>query len=273
MKKIIILSVGFFFALAFYSKEETMTAAAIKDEHKNNLTDSVQLAEYIKKLKFKYVEDSYEDVSRVIDWNEVDDLLLKQNTRCCDGTIFYAPDSLFKIYLIKSETCGIVCDPHWESYIVAKDNHKVYQSKIRFLSDIQNIAKLPDNKYLILQTSYMNVSTGKETSIVMDCRTAALISLKNDSLFFLPVLNKTTDKKVLNDFFNTNAKGLELCQPENFSTEKPFYNFDEKTNELNYGFGKRYRQNNTDSLVSGILVYKNGEFLSLKRSAVFVEHK
>jgi hypothetical protein len=270
MKKLL-SSLGVLVVLLICSSYKTIITTCKED--KKDPKDSLQLAEYIKKLKFKYVGDAYEDVSRVIDWNEVDDLLLKQNTRCCDGTTFYAPDSLFKIYLIKSETCGKVCDPHWESYIVAKDNHKVYQSRIRFLTDIQNITKLPDNKYLILQTSYMNAATGKETSMVMDCRTAALISFKNDSLFFHPVLNKTTDRKVFKLFFNTDAKGLELCQQENFPAEKPSYSFNTETNELNYNFGKHYGQNNTDSIISGTLVYKNGEFIPLKQSITFVEKK
>src|SRR5687767_2275578 len=75
----------------------------------NDALDSTQLKRYVNAVKLKYA-DWHGDSLDSINWDVVDSLLSDGRTTCCDGNIFYSPDSSFKIYVIKGESCGGYCN-------------------------------------------------------------------------------------------------------------------------------------------------------------------
>lgn len=264
----LLVTLGSIVLLSSCSTKHTETAASESTAFiRNDITDSTQLQRLVKAAELKYAGLS-EDSLDTVNWDVVDSLLSDGGTTCCDGNIFYSPDSLFKIYVIKGESCGGYCNVFWESCAYSADNSKLSGSHEFSFTDILNIVKMPDDKYLIIQREGGRAAS----AIFVDCRTAALVSLRNDSLIFHPVLKNIADENLVKDFYNE-ITGLSFCQEHYVPSNEPSIQYHAATKELVYNIGKNYAyccQVETDSSINGTLKYEDGAFKFLKHSTKFL---
>jgi hypothetical protein len=254
--------------LLFSCSNKHTKSTTSKNIRNNGAADSLQLKRYVNTAKLNYADWNGDSLD-IVNWDVVDSLLNEGRINCCDGKIFYAPDSLFKIYVIEGEGCGAYCNPFWESYACSADNRKLSASQEFSFTNILNIHKLPDDKYLILQQEW-----GRAASVLsVDCRMATLVSLRNDSLIFHHVLKDIEDENLMKDFYY-GITGLSFCQEHYIPSGELSVQYNARTNELAYNFGRNYAyccQLETDSLISGSLKYEDGAFKFLKHSTKFIE--
>lgn len=168
-----------------------------------------------------------------------------------DGQIFYAPDSSFSIFLYEGEDCGAYCNPFWESYIHYLKNGYEIIEKSDFKA-ITAIHKLPDGKYLILESSY-----GRPASVLtVECRKAHLLSFSKEGLRWHPIRHRSGDT-------------FEFCQENEVDMETtPYLNFDTNSLALSYFYGNNYLYSHgldLDTLRKGELNYLDGRFVVNKK--------
>ncbi|GAL85128.1 hypothetical protein MYP_2356 [Sporocytophaga myxococcoides] len=233
----------------------------------NSNLDSIRIINFINNLKLDFVSGDI-DTSSIIDWDSVNEVLYMQQTTCCDGRVVYSPDSLFKIYVILGQSCGGYCNPFWESHVYSKLGNKLLMKVDSPFNYITDIYKLHDNKYLIFQEEFYRAASVLSVS----CRTALIVSIKHDSLIFYPVIKDVTDDNFSKDFqFDNNS--FTFCQEHNIS-EEPELTFDTLISTLYYRFGRNYAyccELDSDSLITGSLIYDNGEFKKLNHEVKFIE--
>jgi hypothetical protein len=241
---------------------------------RKKFADSVLMDNHLKMVKLNYL--GWDGASLdTVDWNTVDSVLHESRISCCDGKITYAPDSLFKIYIISGESCGMYCNPFSESYAYSADNVKLAFSDEFSFTDITDIFTLPDNKYLVLQESW-----GRAASVLsVNCLRASLVSLRNDSLIFYLMINTDSAARFKNEEYNSDdiyyeRTGLSFCQESPGPVFEPGVHYNPSTRELSYSFGRNYAyccQVDTNALITGTLKYEAGEFKIMEHKLKFLE--
>jgi hypothetical protein len=166
-----------FFIVLFYSFNLFPTDKSSKRLHKNTSEDSLLLIQYRQKIIMEIFElDSF------INEEEKQIYLEQTNFNLQDGSVKYAPDSTFKIFVIEGDDCGASCSNFYYSFI-----HYIYSGKEIAMpadfTDIDTIYELEKNKYLILKSS----SEHPVGPVYNYCKSADLVSFTADSVYYHPI--------------------------------------------------------------------------------------
>jgi len=234
-----------FFIVLFYSFYLFPTDNSLKKLHKNKAEDSLLLIQYRQKI----LNEIFEFDSLMTE--EEKQLYLEEtNFNLQKGSVKYAPDSTFKIFIIEGDDCGASCSNFYYSFI----HYIFYKKEIALPSnftDIDTICKLEKNKYLILQSS----SEHPVGPVYNYCKTADLVTFKADSVYYHPILYKGDST-------------FKVCQQESAVTEsQPFITYNTKQKLLNYSYAYNYAYEldlDIDTIRTGSFKYLNGKFILQK---------
>lgn len=234
-----------FFIVLFYSFNLFPTDKSSKRLHKNTSEDSLLLIQYQQKIIMEIFElDSF------ITEEEKQIYLEQTNFNLQDGSVKYAPDSTFKIFVIEGDDCGASCSNFYYSFI-----HYFYLGKEIVIpadfTDIDTIYELEKNKYLILQSS----SEHPVGPVYNYCKSADLVSFTADSVYYQPI------------FYKGNS-ALKFCQQESAITEsQPFLTYNTKQKLLDYSYATNYAYQldlDIDTIRTGSFKYVKGQFILQK---------
>jgi hypothetical protein len=239
-----------FFVVLFYSFNLFPTDISLYKLHRNSKEDSLLLIQYRQKI----IKEIFELDSSITE-EEMQKFLEETNFNLQDGLVKYAPDSTFKIFVIEGDDCGASCSNFYYSFI-----HFIFEKKEIALpsdfTDIDTIFKLEKNKYLILQSS----SEHPVGPVYNYCKTADLISITADSVFYHPILHKGDST-------------FKVCQQESAITEsQPFITYNTKQKLLDYSYATNYAYQldlDIDTIRTGSFKYVKGQFV-LQREDVKV---
>lgn len=234
-----------FFIVLFYSFNLFPTDKSSKRLYRSKSEDSLLLIQYHQKILNEIFE-----FDSLINEGQKQLYLEETNFNLQEGSVKYAPDSTFKIFVIEGDDCGASCSNFYYSFI-----HYVYSGKEIALkadfTDIDTIYKLEKNKYLILQSS----SEHPVGPVYNYCKTANLISFTADSVYYQPI----------------NYKGnstFKVCQQESAITEsQPFITYNAKYKLLNYSYAFNYAYEldlDIDTIRTGSFKYVKGQFIFQK---------
>ncbi len=214
--------------------------------------DSLMLKEF-----YLYVQDEYygeeEDLSE--DNLTFDSTYLDQDLDYEGASIHHSPDGMFYILIVEGEGCGAYCNPWWASRIVSSSLNKTYDECP--FTNIQAIHRMPDGKYLVIQSSY-----GRPASVyTVEGRRAHLISFENDELEFHRIAYKYPRGGENTDKYE---KGAIIFEQEHFISNDIFIEYDESQQTLKYQYGRNYLfccQEDSTFIYSGQFKYNSGSFV------------
>lgn len=224
----------------------------IKNQHSEQsfaVSDSILLKKYENQIIGSYIDV---DEPELLSEEKLNELLWENRTGIAESKVTYAPDNSFKIFTLEVHGCGAYCNPSYYSWIHYNLKEKEIIRKIDF-ETIDTIYKLPDNKYLIIDSSWARPAS----VMTVGCVGANLISFSSDSL-------------VMHSFqypekYRYNEGAFGFCQENGVEDEEtPYVNYDKDKKTLNYKYGNNYAYSygvDIDTIRTGYFKYKEGEFI------------
>ncbi len=185
------------------------------------------------------------------------------------GGVHYSPDSLFKIYVVRGESCGAYCNPFWKSEIVLANKQIINNLEFK---DIENIYLMPDGKYLIIEKSF-----GRPASVYTETtKSATLISFQGNKINYHPFDYNYPKYNEIQKDSNYNPSGQLSITQEHFIDTEQYLTYDKKSKKLAYGYGTDFSyccQIDSAYVYKGAFEYQNGKFVHLieKKKHIKVE--
>jgi hypothetical protein len=183
------------------------------------------------------------------------------------GGVYSSPDGLFKILVVRGESCGAYCNPFWESQLILSNRKKINNLSFK---NIEKIYSIPDGKYLIIEESF-----GRPASVFTETtKSATLLSFKEGEInyhpfnFSYPKYNKIKNDKI----YNPSGK-LSFSQ-EHFIDAEQYLTYNKETKRLKYSYGTDFSyccQIDSAYVFKGVLEYKNGGFTLLNEKKEHIE--
>ncbi|WP_179375551.1 hypothetical protein [Winogradskyella wichelsiae] len=183
------------------------------------------------------------------------------------GRVYASPDSLFKVFVGRGESCGAYCNPYWVSEIVFANGQII--NNLGF-TDIENIYLMPDGKYLIKEKSF-----GRPAAVYSETtKSAILISFEGNKINYHQFDYKYPKYNEIQNDSNFNpSRKLSLSQ-EHFIKTEQYLNYNNNSNKLSYSYATDFSyccQIDSVYAYKGEFEYKNGEFIHLKEQKDFIE--
>lgn len=113
-------------------------------------SDSAILARHIHDVKVEYAIEEFSEHSfnsHLTD-QQLDSILKEDGITITGGSVTYAPDSSFKIFVVYGESCGAYCNPYNKSWLYFNDGSGYVINDVGFDGNLL-IYSLPDGQYLI----------------------------------------------------------------------------------------------------------------------------
>lgn len=224
--------------------------------------DSSDLANYWREVVANYMHDdtikhlSDKELIKLFSINYDDKL------RINSGSVFYAPDKKFKILTITGESCGAYCNSFWNSKIITVKGKRTKEFDIR---QVQQIFRLPDGKYLVLE-----VSGSRPASVyTVSTNSATIIGFEKDSIYRYPF-------EYTYPIYDNYKDSLKLTfSQEHYLFTEQYLKYDPKTKKLSYQYANNFSiccEIDSSYLFKGEFQYEKGEFkLLYEKKQTYVE--
>ena len=231
--------------------------------------DSLQILQYEKQLNLNMVHEilGADEADEILgadkpNKDEIIDSILHENRMGYGGgTVHYAPDSAFKIYIIEGNGGGAYGNSVYESFLHFKNgNHLDLEDDF---DPVTGIYKTGASTYIVIQ-HYFSRSAAVHTE---EYYAVTQFSIDNNAIQYIPI--KGTDKWPLFDV----DKNFTIYSYHYYANAgKTYMRYDPKTNKLSYRFmfgreqangryehlSSLYKNENQVLQVTGACVVKNG---------------
>lgn len=218
-------------------------------------SDSVIMARHVHEIRVQFALEEFSEHSFNAHYTEEQlDSLMWENTRSriAGSGVTWSSDSAFRICTIEIESCGGYCNSEWTSWLHFNDGTELVINRLD-IGNVTQIDRLPDGKYLVMETSH-----GRSSTYACRNNAAHVISFEEHEIIFHPF----AVSELTNETYETFSVGV--CT-DMITDCKLTYN--SSTLGFSYVYGQELNQMEAPDSVyvySGIFVYEDSIFVLSK---------
>lgn len=233
----------------------TYAFITIKENQPLNRKDALLIKNYELEVKKHIVEGGEKLAGKKLE------TAFRESGASIHTTVTYSPDSTFKIFVVKIESCGSSCNSEWFSWMHFNLHKKEVVLHPDFAPegtgmffDIEHIYLLPDKRYLVFE----NISGSESANRAHSCDKASVISFNDRNMNHHP----------LNDNGMNTFVGCTSFPREGGEEWEPYLKYDTATREITYAYADEGYTDELwiDTLHEGRFRYVKGGFFLEKES-------